>query len=181
MGNLIPAGVIEQRIFFIRGEKVMIDHDLAELYQVSTKALNQAVRRNIERFPERYMFQLTKEERDELVTNWHRFETLKHSTSYPMAFTEHGVSMLASVLKSKRAVQVSIQIIDTFVELRKMLSEHKELARKLAALEKKYDAQFKVVFDAIRELMQRTTPRATRVIGFLAKGSEGSSPKSRRK
>ena len=159
----------------------MIDHDLAELYQVPTKALNRAVRRNIDRFPDRYMFQLTKEERDELVTNWHRFETLKHSTSYPMAFTEHGVSMLASVLKSKRAVQVSIQIIDTFVELRRMLTENKELARKLAALEKKYDSQFKIVFDAIRELMQRTMPRPTRVIGFLAKGSEGGTPKGYRK
>ncbi len=181
MSNLIPAGMIEKCIFFIRGEKVMIDHDLAELYQVPTKALNRAVRRNIERFPERYMFQLTKEERDELVTNWHRFETLKHSTSYPMAFTEHGVSMLASVLKSKRAVQVSIQIIDTFVALRKMFSENKELARKLAVLEKKYDSQFKIVFDAIRELMQRTMPRQTRVIGFLARGSERSTPKSHRK
>lgn len=181
MSNLIPAGIIEQRIFLIRGEKVMIDHDLAELYQVPTKVLNQAVRRNIERFPERYMFQMTKEERDELVTTCHRFETLKHSTSYPMAFTEHGVSMLASVLRSRRAIQVSIQIIDTFVELRKILTEHKELARKLAALEKKYDSQFKIVFDAIRELMQRTTPRQTRVVGFLARGSDTKPTKGHRK
>ena len=159
----------------------MIDHDLAELYQVTTKALNQAVRRNMDRFPERYMFQLTKAERDELVTNWHRFQPLKFSYQMPMAFTEHGVSMLASVLRSKRAVQVSIQIIDTFVQLRRMLTEHKELAKKLDAMEKKYDAQFKVVFDAIRELMQRTSPRQTRVIGFLTRGSEGSKPRAHRK
>ena len=148
----------------------MIDRDLAELYQVPTKVLNQAVRRNFERFPEGFMFQVSKSERDELVTNCDRFEMLKHSTSLPFAFTEQGVAMLSSVLKSKRAIQVDIQIMKTFVQLRKMLGDNKELARRLDEMEKKYDAQFKVVFDALRKLL--TPPSAgRREIGFRVKES----------
>lgn len=160
----IPAERIEQSILLIRGHKVMLDADLAALYGVETGALVRAVKRNIERFPPHFMFQLSKEE----------FEILRSQTGIsrwggrrylPYAFTEQGVAMLSSVLRSKQAIQVNIAIMDTFVRLRRMLSSHKELARKLAALEKKYDAQFKIVFDAIRQLM---TPPDTkrRQIGF---------------
>ena len=108
-------GAIEGMIFVIRGKKVMIDRDLARLYEVETKNLNRQVRRNIERFPEEFMFQLTAHEKNELVTNCHRFEPLKHSTSLPYAFTEHGVTMLAGALKSERAVKISIHIVKTFI------------------------------------------------------------------
>jgi len=165
MSNLIPAEIIEQRIFLIRGEKVMIDRDLAELYQVRTKALNQAVKRNLDRFPDTFMFQLTKGERDELVTNCDRFESLKHSTVRPLAFTEQGVAMLSSVLRSKRAIHVNIQIMNTFVALRRMLADNKALAQRLDELERKYDVQFKVVFDALRKLIAPPDP-PKRPIGF---------------
>lgn len=168
MSNLIPAEIIHQRIFLIRGEKVMIDHDLAELYEVPTKVLNQAVKRNIERFPDGFMFQLMKTERDELVTICDHLKDLKFSYQMPYAFTEQGVAMLSSVLKSKRAIQVNIQIMKTFVQLRRMLADHKELARRLDGLEKKYDAQFKVVFDALRKLIAPPIP-PKREIGFRVK------------
>lgn len=154
MPNVVPSEIIEQRIFLIRGEKVMVDRDLAELYQVATKALNQAVRRNSDRFPGNFMFSLTQREKDELVTNCDRFETLKHSTSLPLVFTEQGVAMLSSVLKSKRAIQVNIQIINTFVHLRRMLSDNKVLLQRLHSMEKKYDAQFKLVFASLRKLVE---------------------------
>lgn len=154
MPNLIPVEVIEQRIFLIRGEKVMLDRDLAELYQVPTKALNQAVRRNKDRFPETFMFQLSKTEQEQLVTICDRFDVLKHSTSRAYAFTEQGVAMLSSVLRSKRAIQVNIQIMNTFVQLRRMLADNKALVQRLDELERKYDAQFKVVFDALRKLIE---------------------------
>lgn len=150
--------MIHRRIFLIRREKVMMDRDLAELYRVPTKVLNQAVKRNIERFPDGFMIQLTKAERDELVTNCDRFEKLKHSTSFPYAFTEQGVAMLSSILKSKRAIQVNIQIMKTFVELRKMFAENRELAKRIDELEKKYDRQFRVVFEALRQLSSPSEP-----------------------
>jgi hypothetical protein len=134
----------------------MIDRDIAELYGVETKYLNRQVKRNKERFPDEFMFQLTQNETVELVTNWHRFDSLKHSSANPYAFTEHGVAMLSAVLKSKRAVAMSILIIKVFVHLRELLSTHKDLARKLAELETKYeshDKQIKALFDAIRQLM----------------------------
>lgn len=115
MKELIPQERIEQRIFLIRGHRVMIDRDLAELYGVKTKYLNQQVRRNIKRFPQEFMLPLTEEERDELVAICNRFRTMKHSSTLPYAFTEHGVAMLASVLKSERAIKISIIIIKTFV------------------------------------------------------------------
>jgi len=160
---------IGHRIFLIRGQRVMLDEDLAALYGVETKALNQAVRRNIDRFPPDFMFQL---ETDESTALRSQIVTLKtgrgeHRKYPPHAFTEQGVAMLSSVLRSKRAVLVNIQIMRTFVHLRQMLTANAELSRKLAALESKYDTQFKVVFDAIRELM--TPPNAgKRPIGFGA-------------
>jgi len=166
MPNLIPYEVIEQRIFLFRAEKVMIDRDLAGLYHVPTKALNQAVRRNKTRFPENFMFQLTAHEKDELVTFCDRFEGLKHSTTPPRAFTEQGVAMLSSVLRSKKAIQVNIQIMNTFVQLRRLLTDNKALAQRLGELEKKYDAQFKVVFDALRKLITPPEP-PKRPIGFV--------------
>jgi hypothetical protein len=167
MKALIPVELIEKKILLIRGEKVMLDADLAELYQVETFNLNKAVKRNIDRFPQDFMFQLTKQEADSL-----RFQIGMSKTEgrggrryLPYVFTEHGVAMLSTVLNSERAVKVNIEIMRAFVRLRQMLASNAELARKLDALEKKYDAQFKVVFDAIRQLM---TPPVTkkRKIGF---------------
>lgn len=168
MNGLVPVEIIEKKILLIRGEKVMLDSDLAGLYEVSVKVLNQAVKRNIGRFPEDFMFQLTKEENESLRS---QFVTLKkgrgeHRKYLPCVFTEQGVAMLSSVLNSERAVKVNIEIMRAFVKLRQLLSSNAELARKLEALEKKYDAQFKIVFDAIRELM--TPPEKNkRKIGFL--------------
>ncbi|PYL51797.1 MAG: DNA-binding protein [Verrucomicrobia bacterium] len=157
---------VERRILLIRGQKVMLDADLAELYGVPTKSLNLAVKRNAERFPEDFMFQLTGDEAAGLRFHFETSKTARGGRRYrPYAFTEQGVAMLSSVLRSLRAVQVNIAIMRTFVRLREMLLSHADLARKLAALENKYDAPFKVVFDAIRELMQPSTP-PRREIGF---------------
>jgi len=149
----LSAERIEGRIYVLRGHKVMLSTDLAELYEVEPRALVQAVKRNMERFPTDFMFQLSQEEFDNLksqivISSW---GGLRRATPY--AFTEQGVAMLSSVLRSKRAVMVNVEIMRAFVRLRQMLAANADLARKLAALEKKYDAQFKVVFDAIRELM----------------------------
>ena len=164
--NDLELAKIEQRIFLVRGQKVMLDADLAELYRVPTKSLNLAVKRNADRFPEDFMFQLTD---DDVAGLRFHFETSKRGRGgrryAPYAFTEQGVAMLSSVLRSSRAVQVNIAIMRTFVRLREMLLSNAELARKLAALENKYDAQFKVVFDAIRELMLPPDP-PLRKIGF---------------
>jgi hypothetical protein len=165
---MVPIERIEQAIFLIRGKKVMVDSDLAVLYGVPTKALNQAVKRNERRFPPDFMFRLTKKEKNELVTNCDRFERQKHSSAIPRAFTEQGVAMLSSVLNSDRAIDVNIEIMRAFVRLRQMLATHKDLERKIAALEKKYDEQFKVVFDAIRALMAPSEKRKKK-IGFELK------------
>jgi phage regulator Rha-like protein len=167
---LIPIERIARAIVLIHGQKVMLDADLAELYGVETKALNRAVKRNIGRFPGDFMLQLTREEAERLR---YQIGTLKtgrgrHRKYRPYAFTEQGVAMLSSVLHSERAVRVNIEIMRAFVQLRQMLSSHAELARKLAALEKKYDAQFKVVFDAIRELMAPPEPPRKRPMGFVS-------------
>ena len=159
---------IEKRILILRGQKVMLSTDLAELYQVAPKVLVQTVKRNIERFPSDFMFQL---DFQEVSRSRSQFVTLKRGQNVkylPYAFTEQGVAMLSSVLKSKRAVQVNIEIMRAFVRLRQLLSSHRDLARKLAALEQKYDAQFKVVFDAIRHLMAPPEPKPRR-IGFRAR------------
>lgn len=151
--SIIPEERIEKRIYFIRQQKVMLSTDLAALYEVEPRVLIQAVKRNIERFPEDFMFQLSQKEFADLksqivISSW---GGLRRATPY--AFTEQGVAMLSSVLRSKRAIQVNIEIMRAFVKLRQMLASDAALARKLNALEKKYDAQFKVVFDAIRSLM----------------------------
>jgi hypothetical protein len=167
MKALVPIKIIEGKILFIRGQKVMLDRDLAQLYGVETRVLNQAVRRNIGRFPADFMFTLTRDEimriSQIVISSGH--ETIKFSKNV-MAFTEQGVAMLSSVLNSKRAVQVNIAIMRVFVKLREMIASNKELSRRLDKLEKKYDAQFKVVFDAIRELMTPPEPKRKR-IGFL--------------
>ena len=166
MKALIPLEVIEQRILLIRGQKVMLSTDLAGLYQVEARVLVQAVKRNIARFPQDFMFQLTEEEFSNLksqivISSWGGLRRAR-----PYAFTEQGVAMLSSILNSERAIKVNIEIMRAFVRLRKMLASHADLARKLDALEKKYDAQFKVVFDAIRQMM--TPPESKRRhIGFL--------------
>ncbi|MCX5846777.1 MAG: ORF6N domain-containing protein [Deltaproteobacteria bacterium] len=171
MKSLIPVEIIEKKILLLRGEKVMLDADLAELYAVETKMLIRAVKRNIDRFPSDFMIQLDKEEFKNL-----RFQfgtpSLWGGRRYPpYAFTEQGVAMLSSVLNSERAVQVNIAIMRTFVKLREMIASHKDLAKRLDALEKKYDAQFKVVFDAIRQLMEPAKTKRRR-IGFLGENGK---------
>lgn len=168
---LIPLERITQSILLIRGHRVMLDADLAALYNVETRVLLQAVKRNIEGFPDDFMFQLTKQELDHLrsqivISSWggRRYP--------PYASTEQGVAMLSSVLRSSRAIQVNIEIMRAFVRLRRMLTTNAELARKLAAMEKKYDSQFKLVFDAIRELMAPPDPRKKRRIGFVTPKDE---------
>jgi len=164
--SLIPVERIEKAIYLIRGEKVMLDRDLAALYGLATKALKQAVRRNLDRFPDDFMFVLNTNEfrnwRSQFVTSKADQKGLRYA---PMAFTEHGILMLSSVLKSERAVQVNIEIMRAFVNLRRMLASNVELAGKLKELESKYDRQFKVVFDAIRRLMS-PPPSARKPIGF---------------
>jgi hypothetical protein len=165
--SLIPVERITSAIVLLRGHKVLLDTDLAALYGVGVKALNQAVRRNRERFPTDFMFQLSTEEMAALRSQTVTLKTGRgaHRKYRPYAFTEQGVAMLSSVLRSPRAVQVNIEIMRAFVRLRQMLASHADLARKLDALEKKYDVQFKVVFDAIRELMTPTAPKR-RPVGF---------------
>ncbi len=162
--SLIPMEVIERSILLIRGHKVILDKDLAKMYGVTTGNLNKAVSRNIARFPDDFMFQLSKEELNNLI--FHFGISSWGGTRKPhRAFTEQGVAMLSSVLKSKRAIHVNIEIVRAFVKLRQMLTTNTELARKLNSLEKKYDKQFKIVFDAIRELMTPSEPKH-RKIGF---------------
>ncbi len=168
--SLIPTERIEQSILLIRGHKVMFDADLATLYGVTTKRLNEQVKRNHGRFPEDFMFRLTREEVEVLNRSQFATSSQKHRDPRyaPYAFTEHGTVMLASVLNSPIAVQSSVQVVRAFIRLREILTTHKDLARKLEELEKKYDKQFAVVFDAIRQLM---TPPKTKQkpIGFRAK------------
>lgn len=183
----LAVKAVESKILLIRGHRVMLGHDLAVLYGVETKALVQAVKRNVERFPSDFMFQLTSEEtavvRSQSVTldasatfsAGERSETAgrgRHRKYPPYAFTQEGVAMLSGVLRGPRAVQVNIEIMRAFVRLRRILQEHADLARKLAALEKRYDMQFKVVFDAIRELMAPPV-RTKRPIGFEVKEKRG--------
>ncbi len=162
---LVPVETIEQKILLIRGQKVMLDRDLAVLYGVATRDLNKAVNRNLTRFPNDFMVQLTRNEFENLkfhfgTSSWGGTRKL------PKAFTEQGVAMLSSVLNSERAVQVNIAIMRAFVKLREIIVSNKDLARKLNELEKKYDTQFRIVFDAIRELMKPSEPKH-RKIGFI--------------
>jgi hypothetical protein len=180
MNELVPIQRIVNKILVIRDQKVMLDRDLAELYGVPTKVLNQAVSRNMDRFPPDFMFTLSNEEfdilRSQIVTaSW-------GMVRYPpRAFTEQGVAMLSSVLRSKRAVQVNILIMRAFVKMREMLQSHAELKRKIDAMEKKYDSQFRVVFEAIKQLMEPpATPK--KVYGFrAAKNGNGSTKTKARK
>lgn len=179
--SIISRERIESCIYLLRGQKVMLSMDLAKIYGVETRIFNQAVKRNIKRFPEDFMFQIAWEEAQNLrsqsvasnpdgtSSSRSQIVTLKRGRNIkyrPYAFTEQGVAMLSSVLNSKRAIRVNIEIMRTFVRLRQMLASNTDLARKLAALEKKYDTQFKVVFDAIRELMTPPEPKKKRSIGF---------------
>ena len=170
MKSLVPIDVIEKKILFINGQKVLLDSDLAALYGVTTKRLNEQVRRNLKRFPADFMYQLSQEEFESLRSH---FATLnksrgKHRKYLPYVFTEQGIAMLSGVLNSERAVDVNIQIMRTFVKLREMMSSHKDLARKLSALEKKYDGQFQIVFEAIKQLIE-VEEKPKKKIGFIAK------------
>ena len=164
--HLIPKETIENKIYLIRGHKVMIDKHLAELYGVETKVLIQSVKRNINRFPEDFMFQLTHRETEVLRSQIVTSKKGSGGRRYlPYVFMEQGVAMLSSVLNSERAVQVNIEIMRAFVNLRELLVSHKDLARRLDELENKYDVQFKGVFDAIRRLMAKPE-KPKRRIGF---------------
>lgn len=162
-----PQIEIEKHILLIRGEKVLLDVDLAELYSVKTGDLTRSVRRNIDRFPADFMFQLTNQEFIHLKCHSGISRQWGGRRYPPYAFTEHGIAMLSSVLHSKRAIQVNIEIMRTFVRLRRMLADNDQLARKLTSLERKYDKQFKIVFDAIRELMRPVENKRRKPIGFI--------------
>jgi hypothetical protein len=171
MKALIPVEVIEQRILLIRGQRVMLDADLAGLYGTTTKRLNEQVKRNRGRFPEDFMFQLTTKEKAEVVANCDHLAKLKFSPVLPNAFTEHGAIMAASVLNTEKAIQISVYVVRAFVKLREMLSTHKELAHKLAALERKlqnHDESIRSLVVAIRQLMAPPEPEPPKKrIGFL--------------
>jgi len=165
--QLMSLELIQQKILIIRGKKVMIDYDLAQIYGVKTFRLNEAVKRNRRRFPQDFMFQLTTEEKEELIANCDQFKTLKHSTQLPFVFTEQGVAMLSTVLKSDRAIEVNILIMRAFVRLRELLQTHKDLWEKIEEMESNYDHQFKVVFDAIKQIMN-VEEKPKRRMGFHA-------------
>ncbi len=152
--NVLSQEIIQNMIYVIRGQKVMLDSDLATLYGVKTGRLNEQVKRNIKRFPEDFMFLLTKQEFDNLIS---QFATSSWGgrRKTPLVFTEQGVAMLSSILNSERAIQVNIAIMRTFIKLRELISTHKELKEKIEAMEKKYDGQFQLVFAAIKELLER--------------------------
>jgi hypothetical protein len=168
---IIPIGQIEQRILLIRGQRVILDADLAMLYGAPTRALNQAVRRNLKRFPQDFMFKLTQPEKNEVITICDHLKNLKYAKALPNAFTEHGAIMAASVLNTERAVQISVFVVRAFVKLREMLSTHKELAHKLAELERKlqnHDESIRSLVVAIRQLMAPPEPETPKKrIGFL--------------
>jgi len=169
--ELIPIENVANCILLLRGQKVMLDADLAKLYCVKTKALNQAVKRNIGRFPQDFMFQLSPREKAKVVTKCDHLQQLKFSAGLPYAFTEHGAVMLASILNSPIAVEASIQVVRAFIHLRGILSANKNVARKLKELEKKYDmhdTQIQKIFAAIRQLMA-PEPKSERRMGFRQK------------
>ena len=173
MTEIVPIESIVSKIILLRGEKVLLDRDLAKLYEVETKVLKQAVRRNIRRFPSDFMFELSKEEFEDWRSQFVTSNSDKMGLRYrPMAFTEQGVAMLSGVLKSERAIEVNIAIMRAFVTLRQMLASNAALARKLEEMEIKYDEQFKIVFEAISQLMTPSEwPR--KKIGFEVKEPKG--------
>jgi ORF6N domain len=165
--SLVPVGRITSQILVLRGQNVLLDSDIAKLYRVPTRRLNEQVRRNIQRFPADFMFQLVKEEDAALRSQIATSKRGRGGRRYlPLAFTEQGVAMLSSVLKSQRAILVNIEIMRAFVRLRQMANSHADLARRLNALESRYDAKFKEVFDAIRQLMEPPPPPPRPRIGF---------------
>lgn len=166
---LVPQELIESRILILRGRKVMIDADLALLYQVKTMVLNQTVKRNTKRFPNDFMFRLNQAEKEHVITNCDHLKHLKFSPHKPYVFTEQGVAMLSSVLNSERAIHVNIQIMRAFVNLRRMIAGNRELKAQLEVMEKKYDNKFRIIFDAIRQLLENDKERKTRQIGFKEK------------
>ena len=173
---LIPTETIETRIFLIRGKKIMLDKDLAELYKVETKVLLQAVKRNKDRFPEDFMFQLNQTEYEVLRSQFVTSNKGRGGRRFkPYAFTEQGVSMLSSVLNSKRAIHVNIQIMRTFTKLREMIESNKDLKRKIEEMEKKYDKQFQMVFEAIKKLIEPEL-KPKRKIGFYVANEEMKNP-----
>jgi hypothetical protein len=168
----VRVETIQQRILLVRGEKVMVDADLAEFYGVTTKALNQAVRRNRARFPADFMFRLTESEKSEVVTACDHLSRLKYSRTPPFAFTEHGAMMVAAVLNSQRAVDVSVFIVRAFIALRRAISEHKELSHRMNQIEQRladHDSHIQLVLRAIRELSSPARVPARRAIGFHGK------------
>lgn len=163
---IIPPEKIDRAILFIRGQKVLLDNDLAMIYGVKTKRLNEQVRRNIERFPDRYMFQLTEEEKDEVVANCDHLEVLKYSNVLPYAFTEHGAIMLSTVLSSPNAVNASIAVIDAFVKLHKTLQDHQKIWLKLDQIEKRFAGEINYVIGLLESIDEaKNTPRPR--VGFL--------------
>jgi ORF6N domain len=171
------AGLIAKSIYFLRGSRVMLDSDLAALYRVTTKSLNRAVKRNSERFPADFMFQLTEKEAEVLRCQSGTSKTAgRGGRRYlPYAFTEHGIAMLSSVLSSERAVQMNIAIMRAFLQLRAMLATHEDLKRKIVHMEKRYDARFQAIFAALREMLNEPEP-PKRQIGFHVQADKKSRP-----
>ena len=169
---LVPVERVERTILLVRGQKVILDADLAKLYGVTTKRLNQQVKRNSNRFPEDFMFRLTQKEKDEVVANCNHLSRLRFSPALPHAFTEHGAIMAASVLNTPRAIESSIFVVRAFVRLRQVLATHKELAQKLTDLEQRiesHDEQIQAIFEAIRQLMIPPDTKKKKKIGYTVK------------
>jgi len=166
--QLVPTELVERRILLLRGHKVMLDRHLAEMYDVPTFRLNEAVKRNRRRFPEDFMFQLNKSEAASLTSQLAMSKSTRGGRrTLPYVFTEQGVAMLSTVLKSERAIAVNIAIMRAFVRLRQILATHKDLAERLDAMEKKYDKQFRAVFEILRQLTEPPQQPAKRPIGFV--------------
>ncbi|CAD7840678.1 MAG: hypothetical protein [Olavius algarvensis Delta 4 endosymbiont] len=168
---IIPIGRIEKRILLIRGEKVVVDADLAQFYRVPTKRLNEQLKRNKARFPKDFMFQLTADEKTELVANCDHLNNLKYSKSLPFVFSEHGAIMAASVLNPKKAIEVSVYIVRVFVKIRRVIAEHKEISRRIARIENRladHDEQIIELITAIKQLLKPDPPPKKRRIGFQA-------------
>ena len=165
MANIVSVELVAAKIFTVRGKRVMLDRDLANLYGVETYRLNEQVKRNKNRFPEDFMFQLTKEEAMNLISQF-AISSWGGARKLPYVFTQEGIAMLSSVLNSKRAIKVNIQIMRTFVQLRRMLISYKDIRQKIEEMENKYDKQFAMIFEAIRQLLE--PPKETRAIGFHA-------------
>lgn len=162
----VPDELIVNKIYVIRGQKVMLDRDLAKLYDVETKRLKEQVRRNIDRFPESFMFELSDEENDSLRSQFATLKRGRHSKYPPFVFTEHGILMLSSVLNSKTAIKMSVQIIETFVQLRKLANNYEEIMKKIQQMESQYKEQFGEIYEALQHLMSKTEQPSRKRIGY---------------